>query len=184
MSRATPATEHRHTRTGDETITDTTPAPQAQEEETTPQEQTTKQEETRQKRHEPGEDSRIEEARKYRRRAQKAETERDELAGRLDTATRQLTQARRPIISDRLTRERMYHPEDFETFTGTSPDEYFTPEGDTDQERLDQAIGRLKNDRPELFRQDGLPPAPPIREPWKYEPAPSTSPLAQALTGE
>lgn len=131
-----------------------------------------------------GEDSRIEEARKYRRRAQKAETERDELTGRLDTATRQLTQARRAIISDRLTREHMYHPEDFETFTGTSPDEYFTPEGDTDQERLNQAIGRLKNDRPELFRQDGLPPAPPIREPWRHEPAPSTSPLAQALTGE
>lgn len=170
-------------------MTDTTPAPQAQEDETTPQEQTTRQEETRQEetrqeRHEPGEDSRIEEARKYRRRAQKAETERDELASRLDTATRQLTQARRTIISARLTRERMYHPEDFETFTGTNPDEYFTPEGDTDQERLDQAIGKLKNDRPELFRQDGLPPANPIREPWKYEPAPSTSPLAQALTGE
>ncbi len=133
-------------------------------------------------------DGSVEESRKYRRRAQKAEAERDELAKQLETANAQLDQARRSILQARIKSHGMIHPEDFETFTGSEPHDYFTDDGQPNDTRIEQALTSLKSGRPELFKRPVLPPANPRADPCGPKESRGTgrqrSPLALALDAE
>ncbi|MEE8684890.1 MAG: hypothetical protein SOI64_07545 [Bifidobacterium mongoliense] len=170
--------------TTEQTTTDTTgkdekpQAPQTQENEA---EETTHEETNHP---ETQHDSTVEEAKKYRKRAQKAEEERDTLTQELQATRELLTSARHSIVNEQLKAAKMIHPEDFQTFVNAPMDDYFTEEGTLDTEKLNTAIHTLKSTRYELFQRSGLPLAVPQLDRSLLHGNTRRSPLADALRGE
>lgn len=84
------------------------------------------------------------EAAKYRRRLREAETERDTLAGRVETLQRREV--------ERHAADRLAQPSDLFTVAGVALPELLDDAGDVDPGKVDEAVQTLLSDRPGLSR--------------------------------
>lgn len=88
------------------------------------------------------------EARKYRKRAQEAEAERDSLRERLSTMQRNEIQ--------RMAGDKLVDPTDLWA-TGATVDDYLDDDGNLDPDKLDTAIGVILEAKPHWRQKSGLP---------------------------
>ena len=91
----------------------------------------------------------VSEARKYRKRAQEAEAERDQLRGQVGALQTQLLDQ---YLAGHT--KRLHKGEDFFQVSGVTIDDLITSEGTLDYAKIDQTLNEVESKRPYLFEKD------------------------------